>query len=175
VPLLLNPRFPVYLITSTEYFICKAEPIPIDNYWQSAHQAYNGFEMEARMNKKPSQSIIPSQGGVLKDLTLRAKLMFRLMGDRRVSSWLKLIPIGALVYFISPIDLIPGAVVPGIGALDDVAILWFGYYMFLELCPPDVVRELSKNIISNSTIVDEVKQEEEGEIVDGEATDVTDK
>lgn len=127
------------------------------------------------MNKKPSQSIIPSQGGVLQELTLRAKLMFRLMGDQRVSTWLKLIPVGALVYFISPVDLIPAAVVPGIGALDDVAILWLGYYMFLELCPPEVVRELAKNIISNSTIVEEVKKEEEVDIVDGEATDVTDK
>jgi uncharacterized membrane protein YkvA (DUF1232 family) len=127
------------------------------------------------MNKKPSQSIIPSQGGVLKDLTLRAKLMFQLLGDRRVSPWLKLIPLGALVYFISPIDLIPAAVVPGIGALDDAAILWLGYYAFLELCPPELVRELAKKIVSNSAIVDEVKDEEEGEIVDGEATDITDK
>jgi uncharacterized membrane protein YkvA (DUF1232 family) len=127
------------------------------------------------MNKKPSQSIIPSQGGVLKDLTLRAKLMFQLLGDRRVSPWLKLIPLGALVYFISPIDLIPAAVVPGIGALDDAAILWLGYYAFLELCPPELVREIAKKIVSNSAIVDEVKDEEEGEIVDGEATDITDK
>jgi len=125
------------------------------------------------MNKKPSQSLVPAQGGVLKDLTLRAKLMLRLMGDKRVSLWLKLIPLGALVYFISPVDLIPGAVVPGIGALDDMAILWLGYYTFLELCPPAVVKELAKNIISNSAIVEEVK-EDEGEVVDGEATDVTD-
>jgi uncharacterized membrane protein YkvA (DUF1232 family) len=131
--------------------------------------------MEERMNKKSSQSMIPSQGGVLKDLTLRVKLMFRLMADRRVSPWLKLIPIGALIYFVSPIDLIPNAVVPGIGALDDAAILWLGYYAFLELCPPDLVRELARKIVSNSSIVDEVKQQEDGEIVDGEATDVTDK
>jgi uncharacterized membrane protein YkvA (DUF1232 family) len=131
--------------------------------------------MEARMNKKPSQSIIPSQGGVLKDLTLRAKLMFRLIGDRRVSPWVKLIPIGALVYFVSPIDLIPGGLLNVIGAVDDAAILWLGYYAFIEMCPPEIVRELAKNIISNSAVVDEVKDEEEGEIVDGEATDVTDK
>jgi len=127
------------------------------------------------MNKKPSQSIIPSQGGVLKDLTLRAKLMFRLIGDRRVSPWVKLIPLGALVYFVSPIDLIPGGLLNVIGAVDDAAILWLGYYAFIELCPPEIVRELAKNIISNNSVVDEVKQEEDGEIVDGEATDVTDK
>jgi uncharacterized membrane protein YkvA (DUF1232 family) len=96
----------------------------------------NSFDMEEHMNKKPSQSIIPSQGGVLKDLTLRAKLMFRLIGDRRVSPWVKLIPIGALVYFVSPIDLIPGGLLNVIGAVDDAAILWLGYYAFIEMCPP---------------------------------------
>ncbi|MCX6066337.1 MAG: hypothetical protein NT121_11370 [Chloroflexi bacterium] len=124
------------------------------------------------MNKKPSQSIIPSQGGVLKDITLRAKLVFRLLGDKRVSPWIKLIPIGALVYLVSPIDLIMG--IPGLDALDDAAILWLGYYTFIELCPPEIVRELSKNIVSNNSIIDEATQDDD-EIVDGEATDVTDK
>ena len=124
------------------------------------------------MNKKPSQSIIPSQGGVLKDITLRATLVFRLLGDKRVSPWIKLIPIGALVYLVSPIDLIMG--IPGLDALDDAAILWLGYYTFIELCPPEIVRELSKNIVSNNSIIDEATQDDD-EIVDGEATDVTDK
>jgi uncharacterized membrane protein YkvA (DUF1232 family) len=129
--------------------------------------------MEERMNKKPSRSIIPSQGGALKDLTLRAKLIFRLIGDKRVSPWVKLIPIAGLIYWLSPVDLIMG--IPGIDAIDDVAILWFAQYMFIELCPPDVVRELSKQLSSNNTAVDEANQEDDGEIVDGEATDVTDK
>lgn len=124
------------------------------------------------MNKKPSQSLIPSKGGALHELTLRAKLLFRLIGDRRVSPWVKLIPIAGLIYWISPVDLIMG--IPGLDAVDDVAILWFAQYMFIELCPPEVVRELSKQLSSNNNIVDEVNQEED-EVVDGEATDVTDK
>ena len=122
------------------------------------------------MNKKPSKSIVPSQGGVLQDITLRAKLFLGLMADRRVSPFAKLIPIAALVYLVSPIDLIMG--IPGVSALDDAAILWLGYYTFVEMCPPDVVRELSKQLISNNTVVDEVKQQDE--VVDGEATDITD-
>jgi uncharacterized membrane protein YkvA (DUF1232 family) len=123
------------------------------------------------MNKKPSQNIVPSQGGVLQDITLRAKLFLGLMADRRVNPFAKLIPIAALVYLISPIDLIMG--IPGISALDDAAILWLGYYTFVEMCPPDVVRELSKQLTSNNTIVDEVKKQQD-EVVDGEATDITD-
>jgi len=124
------------------------------------------------MNKRAPKSIIPSQGGVLQELTLRAKLIFRLIGDRRVTPWIKLIPIAGLIYWISPVDLIMG--IPGLDAVDDVAVLWFAQYMFIELCPPEVVREISKELMSNNSIVDEVKAQDE-DVVDGEATDVTDR
>lgn len=127
------------------------------------------------MNKKPNQSIIPSQGGILQDLTLRSKLFFRLLGDRRVSGWAKLLPLGALVYLISPLDLIPGDLLTVIGLADDAAILWLGYYAFIEMCPPEVVRELAKKIISNNAVVDEVQTAAAEDVVDGEATDVTDQ
>jgi uncharacterized membrane protein YkvA (DUF1232 family) len=123
------------------------------------------------MNKKSSGNIIPSQGGVLQEVTLRAKLIFRLIGDRRVSPWVKLIPIASLIYWISPIDLIMG--IPGLDAVDDVAILWFAQYMFIELCPPEVVREISSKLVLNNPIVDDVKAQAD-DIVDGETTDVTD-
>ena len=123
------------------------------------------------MNKKSGQSIIPSAGGVLQELTLRVKLVLRLIGDRRVNPWVKLIPIAGLIYWISPVDLIMG--IPGLDAVDDVAILWMAQYMFIELCPPEVVREVSKMLMSNNTIVEEVKQQQD-DVVDGEATDVTD-
>jgi uncharacterized membrane protein YkvA (DUF1232 family) len=128
--------------------------------------------MEARMNKRSPQSIIPSKGGILQEITLRTKLLFKLMGDRRVNPWAKLVPIAGLIYWISPLDLISG--IPGLSAVDDVAVVWFAQYMFIELCPPEVVSELSKQLASNNTIVDEAYEPEE-EIVDGEATDVTDK
>ena len=124
------------------------------------------------MNKRSSGSITPSQGGVFKETILRVKLIFRLIGDRRVSPWVKLIPIAGLIYWISPVDLIMG--IPGVDAIDDVAVLWFAQYMFIELCPPDVVRELTKQLSSNNTMVDEVNHGDD-EVVDGEATDVTDK
>ena len=124
------------------------------------------------MNNKSSRSIIPSQGGILQELTLRVKLILRLIGDRRVNPLVKLIPIAGLLYWVSPVDLIMG--IPGLDAVDDVAILWFAQYMFIELCPPEVVRDLSKQLSSNNTIVDEANQDNE-DVVDGEATDVTDK
>ena len=86
------------------------------------------------MADKPSRSLVPSKGdGVFHDLLNRVKLIMRLMGDGRVSPLLKLLPIGTLVYFVVP-DLAPGPI-------DDAAIIWLGTYLFVELCPAEIVRE----------------------------------
>ncbi len=118
-------------------------------------------------DKKSSNLTVPPQG-MLRGLLMRAKLILSLMGDRRVSPWVKLIPIGALIYWISPVDLIMG--IPGIDALDDVAVIALGSYLFIELCPPDVVKEHMKKLTSNMDIVD--GQED---VVDADSVDIKDK
>lgn len=85
------------------------------------------------MPEQKERKIIPSQGGIFSDLAIRLKLIVRLLADRRVSPLLKLLPIGSLVYLVFP-DLGPGPV-------DDVAVIWLGAYLFVELCPPEVVEE----------------------------------
>lgn len=80
--------------------------------------------------------IVPSKGGVFSDLTLRIKLILRLLADSRVNPLLKLLPIGSILYFFIP-DLAPGPI-------DDAAILWLGAYLFVELCPPHLVEEHTK-------------------------------
>ena len=117
-----------------------------------------------------SQSLIPSQGGLFKEVALRVKLILRLVGDRRVNPWLKLIPLAALVYWISPVDLIMG--IPGLDAVDDIAVLWFGQYIFIELCPPEVVREITLKLTSNNGFVDNSIHQPEEEIVDGEVHEI---
>ncbi|HEY3310835.1 MAG TPA: YkvA family protein [Anaerolineales bacterium] len=124
------------------------------------------------MNNKKSQNMVRSRGGAWQEIALRVKLVFRLIADRRVSPWAKIVPIAGLIYWISPIDLISG--IPGLSAVDDVAVLWFVQYMFIELCPPDVVREITKQLTSNNNIVDDGGTSEE-EVVDAEVTDVTGK
>ncbi len=83
----------------------------------------------------------PQPGGFLQDIILQFKLILRLMGDRRVNFFLKLLPVAALVYLVSPLDFFPGLVLPFIGALDDAAIIWIGVSMFTALCPEEVVQE----------------------------------
>ena len=125
------------------------------------------------MDKRSSGSIIPSQGGMLRELTLRFKLIARLMGDGRVNAFAKLVPIASLVYLISPVDAIS---LPVIGAVDDIAVLWLASYIFLETCPVDVVKEHVKKLISTNEAMNEVVNEsqpkDDGDIVDGEATDI---
>lgn len=88
-----------------------------------------------------SDLMIPPQGGMIRDFVLRVKLILRLLGDRRVNWWLKIIPVAGLLYLISPLDLIPDIALPIIGELDDAAVLWITNYLFVELCPPEVVKE----------------------------------
>ena len=117
--------------------------------------------------RKRRDIVIPPKGGTVHELIMRLKLIVRLMGDNRVSPFLKLLPIASLVYLVSPVDLIMG--IPGVSALDDMAVVSLGAYLFIEFCPPDVVQEHMKKLTSNVDIV-----EGRGEVVDGEATDIPD-
>jgi uncharacterized membrane protein YkvA (DUF1232 family) len=117
-------------------------------------------------DKKTRKIVVPASRGMTRDFVDRLKLILKLMGDRRVSPWVKLIPIGAIGYLISPIDLIMG--IPGVAALDDAAILWIGSNLFIELCPPAVVQEHMQDINNNLG-------DSSGDIVDADTTDVNDK
>ncbi|MDP2990454.1 MAG: YkvA family protein [Kiritimatiellota bacterium] len=106
--------------------------------------------------------------GFFQDLVLRIKLILRLIGDRRVNFLVKLLPIAAAIYVISPVDLIPGAVFPVIGALDDAVVIWLGTTLFVTLCPDDVVQEHTNALqkVVTGTWRDAPQQDEVGEIID---------
>lgn len=107
------------------------------------------------------RSIVPYRGGVWRDLLLHIKLILRLMGDRRVNIFLKLLPILSLAYLLWPFDPVP-IYIPVIGALDDAAVIWLGTSLFIELCPSEVVQEHLKRLTSNLEMI------EKGEVVEGE-------
>ncbi|MEJ2706352.1 MAG: hypothetical protein P8074_01945 [Anaerolineales bacterium] len=86
------------------------------------------------MSQENDRKITPASGGFVYDLTKRIKLILRLMGDRRVNPFLKVLPVFSLVYlFVFP-DLAPGP-------LDDGLVIWLAAFLFVELCPPEVVQE----------------------------------
>ena len=117
------------------------------------------------MSEKPNRKIILSKnGGFFQDLTLRLKLILRLLGDGRVNPLLKILPIGSLVYLLVP-DIAPGPI-------DDAAVIWLATYLFVELCPPNVVQEHLEGLNATRKVMDsyqETSQEDiHGEVIDGE-------
>lgn len=116
----------------------------------------------------PKDLMIPSQGGMIRDFVLRVKLILRLVRDRRVSFWLKIIPVAGLLYLVSPIDIIPDIVFPFVGELDDAAVLWITNALFLELCPPAIVREHVKALIGPDS------KSADGEVVDADSVEIHD-
>lgn len=119
-------------------------------------------------NKK-DDLVVSTGGGVMRDLILRFKLIVKLMGDRRVNPFIKLLPVASLAYLFFPFDLI--SVVPGVSALDDVALVSLGAYLFIEFCPPDVVAEHMQNLTSNMDTVASHDEIVDGEIVESEDED----
>ncbi|MEN6300099.1 MAG: hypothetical protein ABFD51_09385 [Anaerolineaceae bacterium] len=114
------------------------------------------------MGSRKSRMIEASKSsGVFKGFTTQIKLIIRLLADRRVNPLLKILPISTLVYMLVP-DIV-------IGPLDDAAVIWLGTYLFIELCPPNIVKEHLDAIkrISTGEIPDPLEGKED-EIVDAE-------
>jgi hypothetical protein len=108
--------------------------------------------------------IQPYSGGFFNDISNHLKLVIRLLRDRRVNPLAKLIPVGTLAYLVIP-DLI-------IGPFDDAAIIGLGLFVFVELCPPEVVEEHRAALAG--TISGEWRdphQTEQDDIVDAEFKD----
>jgi uncharacterized membrane protein YkvA (DUF1232 family) len=49
--------------------------------------------------------------------------------------------VAALLYVLSPIDLVPGFLLPVLGQVDDVTVLMLAAYLFIRWSPPEVVAQ----------------------------------
>jgi hypothetical protein len=121
--------------------------------------------LEIKMSEKSNRKITTSKSGsFFQDLSLRLKLILRLLGDSRVSPMLKLLPIGSLVYLVVP-DIVPGPI-------DDAAVIWLATYLFVELCPPNVVQEHLEALNATRKVMDSYQETSQadmhGEVIDGE-------
>ena len=68
------------------------------------------------------------------------RLVIRLMLDRRVPLGLKLIILAAILYVISPIDIVPD-MLPALGRIDDVLVSLLSVALFLGMAPRNVVSQ----------------------------------
>lgn len=85
------------------------------------------------MSDEEHRQLLEGRKSVFNEFALRVKLVLRLLGDARVPILIKLLPIGSLVYLLFP-DIAPGPI-------DDFVLIWLGAYLFVELCPQEIVQE----------------------------------
>jgi uncharacterized membrane protein YkvA (DUF1232 family) len=100
--------------------------------------------------------------GLLAETLKQGRLILRLLGDRRVPVWPKLIIPATVAYILSPIDLLADPIL-GLGQIDDVAVFLIGMKLFVELCPTDVVREHLDGLASVINGSYRVVEKEEGQ------------
>ena len=93
------------------------------------------------MSRHTPSSELNEAAGFLGGLVRQGRLAWRLLRDGRVPGWVKMVPFAALLYFLSPIDLIPDMALPGLGEIDDLVILLLALKMFVDLSPTSIVRE----------------------------------
>ena len=71
---------------------------------------------------------------LISQTVFNTRLIWGLFWDGRVKLVYKMIPIGAFLYGISPIDLVPEAALGLIGTVDDFVIITGGVTWFFSLC-----------------------------------------
>jgi len=94
----------------------------------------------------------PRDSTFFRGIAVHLKLVWRLMQDPRINPFLKILPLGSLIYLISPLDI-------AIPLIDDIGIIWFFSYLFIELCPDDIVEEHRQEI--DNTIQAEWKEDKD--------------
>lgn len=82
---------------------------------------------------------------MIRSILEQVELTWRLLNDPRVPLMTKAIPIGALLYVLSPFDIIPDFLI-GIGQLDDVGVLFAAMRLFEAASPEAVVSEYKTSI-----------------------------
>ena len=68
------------------------------------------------------------------------RLTWRLIQDSRVPVWAKMIPLAAVLYILSPLDLIPDVLI-GLGQLDDLGVFLGALRLLQSVTPAHVVEE----------------------------------
>jgi uncharacterized membrane protein YkvA (DUF1232 family) len=85
--------------------------------------------------------MMPRIAGIMPRIVKFVRAVYRMHFDHRVNLLIKfLIPL-AVIYGISPVDLIKDHIPYGLGRYDDFIILGIAIWLFWILCPRDVVRE----------------------------------
>ena len=100
------------------------------------------------MSEERKPVVVQDKVGALKQLVRTLQLVWRLLNDTRVSLFPKLLIPIAILYVLSPIDLIPDFIL-GLGQLDDIGVVALAIALFIELCPRAIVEEHRRAIAAD--------------------------
>ncbi|MBI5650546.1 MAG: DUF1232 domain-containing protein [Chloroflexi bacterium] len=122
------------------------------------------------MSEERKSIVAPERVGAIAQVMRTLQLVWRLLNDARVSLFPKLIVPAALVYVISPIDVLPDVIL-GLGQLDDLGVIALGIALFIEFCPRAIVEEHRRIIAAQAA----PPPTESDEVIDGSYRVVDDK
>jgi uncharacterized membrane protein YkvA (DUF1232 family) len=100
------------------------------------------------------------------------RLVWRLLRDRRVSVFTKIIPLLALIYLVSPYDLV-GDRIPILGQFDDLIVVGILLLLFIAASPAEVVADLT--IGKKIRDMKEQQEKKDGKTVDAEIRYIDDE
>ncbi|PJF36303.1 MAG: hypothetical protein CUN49_06135 [Candidatus Thermofonsia Clade 1 bacterium] len=106
--------------------------------------------------------------GALERVWEQLRLAWLLFGDNRVSLALKVLPVLAIAYVISPLDMLPALLFRLLGVLDDVAIFGLAIMVFNSLSPEDAVVEHLRQLRFGGKY--RIHSDEDGVVIDVKAT-----
>jgi uncharacterized membrane protein YkvA (DUF1232 family) len=121
---------------------------------------------KAKNSDQPQRSI-----GFLRSLWQQIRLSWALLLDNRVPLRLKAIPLTAIAYVLSPIDLVPD-VIPVLGQLDDLGVLMAALTTFNNLAPADVTAEHMERLHTKKKY--RIRRSADGTVIDVEAERIDD-
>jgi len=123
-------------------------------------------DQENEMNTAPHPlSIDKTDLNFWQEFWSQLRLVWFLFWDREVPVYLKLLPVLAIIYALSPIDLIPDVII-GLGQLDDLTMLLVGGKVFIELAPPQVVARHLRLMHASKEELAAAKADSDPEIID---------
>lgn len=97
-------------------------------------------EPKTKLRRREKRELRGRMGNFLMFLPNMVRLLGRLLRDTRVPTAEKALFVGAIIYFISPIDLIPD-IFPFIGQVDDIYVIALTLLRLVNRTDERVVRE----------------------------------
>jgi uncharacterized membrane protein YkvA (DUF1232 family) len=97
-------------------------------------------DIDTKLKRQEKRELRGRMGNFLMFLPNMARLLGRLLKDTRVPTAEKALFVGAIVYFVMPVDLIPD-IFPFIGQVDDIYVIALTLLRLINRTDASVVRE----------------------------------